>query len=123
LLSLFLLTIKFLTMKKFLKLYVSAADETAGYRLVAIDGILQVLQASTTSATITYSTGISDTDVLTITHSTIAANAHTVRDFIVDQIEKALQTSWQTPIYTVDAVLPDNAAATAPITIVDISIA
>ena len=63
-------------MKKFLKLYVTNTDETAGYRLVAIDGILQILQASTTSVTITYSTGISDTDVLTITHSTIAANAH-----------------------------------------------
>ena len=110
-------------MKKFLKLYVTNTDETAGYRLVAIDGILQVLQASTTSVTITYSTGISDTDVLTITHSTIAANAHTVRDFIVDQIDKALQTSWQTPIYTVNATFPDNAAGTAPITIAGIAIA
>tara|TARA_R100000808_G_C2025737_1_gene71863 strand:- start:102 stop:434 length:333 start_codon:yes stop_codon:yes gene_type:complete len=110
-------------MQKFLKLYVSQADETGGDRLVAIDGILQVIQASTTTVTISYNTGISDTDVLTITHGTLAANSHEMRDYIVNQIEKALQTSWQTPIYTVDEVLPDNVGGTAPITIVDISLA
>ena len=110
-------------MDKFIKLYVTNTDETAGYRLVSCNDILEIIQASTTSVTITYRNAVAAADVLTITHSTIAANAHTMRDFVAAQIEIALSTSWQSPAYTVDEVFPDNAAATAPITIAGIGIA
>ena len=110
-------------MDKFIKLYVTQTDETGGYRLVSCNDILQIQQASTTTVTITYRNAVAAADVLTITHSTLAANSYAMRDFVADQIETALSTSWQSPAYTVDQVFPDNAAGTAPITIADISIA
>ena len=110
-------------MDKFIKLYVTQTDETGGYRLVSCNDILQIQQASTTTVTITYRNAVAAADVLTITHSTLAANSYAMRDFVADHIETALSSSWQSPAYTVDQVFPDNAAGTAPITIADISIA
>ena len=41
-------------MEKFLKIYVTNTDETAGYRYVSLNDVLQVVQASTTTVTVTY---------------------------------------------------------------------
>lgn len=109
-------------MQKFIRLYVTETDETQGYRLVNCDNILQIVQATTATVTITYA-GIAAADVLTITHDAIAANAVTMRDWVADQIEDALRTSWQKPYYTADSTLPDDAAGTAAVTITEIGLA
>lgn len=97
-------------MTKYLKLYVTAADATAGYRLVPTSGITSILQASTTTVTMTFNDSVATQDELTITHTAIAANATTMRDWVMDQIENALRTSWQEPFYIADSVLPATAA-------------
>lgn len=97
-------------MEKFIKFYVTDTDETQGYRLVNCDGIIQVIQASTTTVTITYRNTVAANDVLTITTDAIAANAITMRQYVEDAIEEALRTSWQKPFYTADSILPPSAA-------------
>ena len=110
-------------MTKYVKLFITAADETAGYNLIATEGIVELIQASTSTVTIKYNNANAAVDILTITHDAIAANAHTMRDYVMDQIENALRTSWQQPFYTADSTLPDNAAGTAPVTITAIAVA
>jgi len=97
-------------MTKYLKLFVTAADETAGYRLIPTAGITSILQASTSTVTITFNDSVAGQDLLTITHSAIAANATTMRDWVMEQLENGLRTSWQSPFYTADSQLPGTAA-------------
>tara|TARA_R100001198_G_scaffold96540_1_gene86907 strand:+ start:210 stop:530 length:321 start_codon:yes stop_codon:yes gene_type:complete len=85
-------------MQKFLSIPITATGETR--QLLAIDNIIILEQASTTTVTVTYS-GANGNDVATITHDAMAANDVTVRDRIQDSIVSALQTSWQHPSYDV----------------------
>jgi hypothetical protein len=110
-------------MEKFLKIYVTNTDETAGYRYVSLNDILEVIQASTTSVTVTYRNAVAAADVLTITHDAIAANAHTVRDWFTDNMVNAMRTSWQQPAASTSSPLPDNAAGSAAVTITAIALA
>ena len=110
-------------MQKFIKLLVTAADETAGERLVNCDNILQIIQATDDTVVITYA-GIAAADELTITHDAIPANAYTMRTYVADAIEEALRTSWQKPYYTADSILPPRAAdPLVPVTITAIALA
>ena len=109
-------------MEKFLKIYVTNTDETAGYRYVSLSNILSVVQGSTTTVVVTYRSAIGTSDILTITHDAIAANAHTVRDWFTDNMVNALRTSWQQPAASTTA-LPLNAAGSAPVTITIIALA
>lgn len=109
-------------MEKFLKIYVTASDLTAGYRYVRLNGIISVAQASTTEVTVTYNNNPAATDVLTITHDAIAADAHTMRDWFTDSMEEALSQSWQTPAFNALVPLPEAAAGGA-VTVTAIAIA
>tara|TARA_R110001599_G_scaffold212554_1_gene410237 strand:+ start:103 stop:435 length:333 start_codon:yes stop_codon:yes gene_type:complete len=110
-------------MEKFLKIFVTNTDETSGNRYVTLSNILQVVQASTTTVTVTYNNSVAAADVLTITHGAIAANAHTMRDWFTDNMEVAYAQSWQKSAVTATTPLPDNAAGTAPVTITAIALA
>ena len=110
-------------MEKFLKIFVTNTDETAGNRYVTLSNILQVVQVNTTSIAVTYNNSVAAADVLTITHDAIAANAHTMRDWFTDNMEVAFAQSWQKSAVTATTPLPDNAAGTAPVTITAITLA
>jgi hypothetical protein len=110
-------------MEKFLKIFVTNTDETAGYRYVSLNDVLQVVQASTTTVTVTYRNAVAAADVLTITHGAIAANAHTVRDWFTDSMEVAYTQSWQKSAINANSPLPLDAAGTAHITITAIALA
>lgn len=97
-------------MEKYVKMFVTAADETQGYRVVSCSNITSILQASATTVTISYNNAAAASDLLTITHTAIAANATTMRDWVMAEIENALRTSWQQPFYTADSTLPGTAA-------------
>ena len=102
-------------MQKFLSIPITATGETS--QLVAVDGIVLIEQASTTTVTITYGNAAAQ-DVVTITLAEVmAANVVTARDRIQDSVIAALQTSWTNPKYdvTVNDLL-DNAGATVTIT-------
>ena len=101
-------------MQKFLSIPITATGETR--QLLAIDGIVIVEQASTTTCTVTYG-GAAAQDVATITHTAMAANDVTFRDLIQDSIVSALSTSWQHPSYDVSlGTLVSGASGTVSVT-------
>ncbi len=106
-------------MQKFLSIPITATGETS--QLLAIDGIIIVEQATTTTCTITYG-GAAAQDVATITHTAMAANDVTFRDLIQDSIVSALQMSWQHPSYDVSLSTLVSAASGA-VTVSGIAIA
>jgi hypothetical protein len=110
-------------MEKFLKIWVTNTDETAGYRYVSVNGIVSIVQATTTTVTVTYRNNHSATDIVTITHDAIAANAYTMRDWFTDSLELALAQNWQTSAIEAISPMPQNAADTAPVTVTAIGIA
>jgi len=106
-------------MQKFLSIPITATGETS--QLIAVDGIVIIEQASTTSVTITYGNAAAQ-DVLTLTTGTMAANNVTVRDRIQDSVIAALQTSWTNPKYDV-SLEGLTLASGAAVTITGIAIA
>lgn len=87
-------------MQKFLSIPITATGETS--QLVAVDGIVLIEQATTTTVTITYGNAAAQ-DVVTLTiGAAMAANDVSVRDRIQDSVIEALTTSWTNPKYTVD---------------------
>jgi hypothetical protein len=112
----FLITLNFFIMQKFLS--IPKRGETA--QLVALDGIVLIDQASTSTVTITYG-GAAAQDVVTITFgAAMPANDVSLRDKIQDSVIAALQTSWLQPKYDVSLVGLEDAlgAAVEVITIV-----
>ena len=107
-------------MQKFLSIPITATGETS--QLVAVDGIVLIEQASTTTVTITYGNAAAQ-DVVTLTiGAAMAANDVTVRDRIQDSVIAALQTSWTNPKY--DVTVSDlTVAAGGAVTITGIAIA
>lgn len=97
-------------MQKFLSIPITATGETS--QLVAVGGIVLIEQASTTTVTITYGNAAAQ-DVVTITHTAMAANDVSVRDLIQDSVIAALQTSWVKPKYDVSLSGLVSAAAGA----------
>ncbi len=107
-------------MQKFLEIPITATGETS--QLVAINGVVLVEQASTTTVTLTYG-GAAAQDVVTITlGAAMAANDVSVRDRIQDSIVEALQTSWVKPKKEVSLYGLEDAVAAA-VTITGIAIA
>ena len=102
-------------MKKFLSFPITATGETA--QLLAVDGVIIVEQASTTTVTVTYGNAAAQ-DVATITfNAAFAANDVSARDRVQDSIIAALQTSWTNPKYDVSlSGLVDATGAAAIIT-------
>ena len=105
-------------MQKFLSIPITATGETS--QLVAVDGIILIEQASTTTVKIIYG-GATAQDEVTLTHGTMAANNVTVRDRIQDSVIAALQTSWTNPKYDVSLAGLELAAGGA-VTITGIAI-
>jgi len=81
-------------MQKFLNIPVTNEQ----YQLVAINDIVLIEQASTTTVTITYGGG----KVTTITHATAGAGDETQRDTIEGAVVAALATAWTNVAYNVD---------------------
>lgn len=107
-------------MQKFLSIPITATGETS--QIIAVDGIVLIEQASTTTVTITYGNAAAQ-DVLTLTiGGAMAANNVSVRDRIQDSVIEALQTSWTNPKYEVNFGGLTVAAGTA-VTITGIVIA
>tara|TARA_Y100001963_G_C6741620_1_gene429288 strand:+ start:965 stop:1291 length:327 start_codon:yes stop_codon:yes gene_type:complete len=102
-------------MKKYLSFPITATGETS--QLLAVDGVIIVEQASTTTVTVAYSGSDAATDVATITFAVaFAANDVSARDRVQDSIIAALQTSWTNPRYEVSLEgLVDNTGAAATI--------
>lgn len=74
---------------------------------IQASGVAYVNQASTTTVTITYLTGL----ILTLTHATAGASDETQRDSVFDGIRSALKQHWQSvdaptiaPPYAVSAI-------------------
>lgn len=80
-------------MEKFLSIPVT--DEQN--QLLAATGIALIEQASTTTVTVTYVTGL----IATITHATAGAGVETSRDGIQNAVNSALSTPWTSPSYSV----------------------
>ena len=110
-------------MEKFLKIWVTNTDETAGYRYVSLNDVLQIVQASTTTVTVTYRNAVAAADVLTITHDAIAANAYTMRDWFTDSMVEALAQNWQKSVQSAISPMPNDAAGTAVVTVTAITLA
>ena len=107
-------------MQKFLSIPITATGETS--QIIAVDGIVLIEQATTTTVTITYGNAAAQ-DVLTLTiGAAMAANDVSVRDRIQDSVIEALQTSWTNPKYEVNLGGLTVAAGTA-VTITGIAIA
>ncbi len=62
-------------------------------QLVSCVGIGLIEQASTSTVTITYDDAAAS-DVVTLTHSPVAAGSEDMRDAIQNEVVSALQTSW-----------------------------
>jgi hypothetical protein len=82
-------------MEKFLKFPISGGT----YQLVSVTDIALIQQASATTTTIAYKSGGSATDILTITHASVAND--NFRDFVQNQVIGALETSWTNVSYLV----------------------
>ncbi len=82
-------------MEKFLSFPISGGTT----QLVSATGIVIVRQLSSTSTTIGYKSGSTNTDVVTITHASVSNDDF--RDFVQKQIIAALQTPWTSPLFEV----------------------
>lgn len=80
-------------MEKFLSIPVTNEQN----QLVKATGIAIIEQASTTTVTIQYDSGL----ILTLTHATAGAGDETERDAIQNAVVAALQTPWTKPSYSV----------------------
>tara|TARA_R110000744_G_scaffold299371_1_gene408781 strand:+ start:361 stop:684 length:324 start_codon:yes stop_codon:yes gene_type:complete len=107
-------------MEKFISLPVTGQPN----QLVSANGIKLIVQATDATVTITYGSGSTAADVITITHTALAAANEDMQALIQDSVVAALQTAWTKPSFTV--IIPRtivDAAGTGPVTITGIAIA
>tara|TARA_R110002012_G_scaffold9575_2_gene43903 strand:- start:565 stop:975 length:411 start_codon:yes stop_codon:yes gene_type:complete len=109
-------------MQKFLSIPVTAASAAGGRVLIPVQGIVSIVQTSTTKTDIKYANGAAAHDNIELTHTALptyansiltpfstfvpstedgSAFSHSMRDLIASSIETALTTSWQSPIIQV----------------------
>ena len=81
------------------------------------------MQASTSTVTITYGSGSTAADVITITHTALAAANEDMQALIQDSVIAALQTSWTKPSFTVTIPATIVAGAGGAVTITGVAIA
>lgn len=67
--------------------------------LVSSVNVGLVEQLSTSTTTIAYDAPTSGNDLITLTHTPIAAGSEVARDTVQSQIVRALQTKWNEPSY------------------------
>ena len=80
--------------------YLSVAVTNEQTQLVPCSQVLLVEQASATTVTVTYASGSTGTDVITITHADIGANIETMRDWFQNNMVAAMQTHWTQVSFT-----------------------
>lgn len=80
-------------MEKFISLPVTNEQQ----QLLSATGVILVEQASTTTVTVVYKTGM----IATITHATAGAGVESARDGIQNAIVTALTKPWTEPAYQV----------------------
>ena len=66
--------------------FISIPVTSAGNIRVGVTGARLVLQASTTTVTISYGASSTATDVVTITHAALGAGVYTMRDVVMNAI-------------------------------------
>tara|TARA_R110002012_G_scaffold71160_1_gene182653 strand:+ start:362 stop:721 length:360 start_codon:yes stop_codon:yes gene_type:complete len=112
-------------MEKYLSVTVTAASIAGGQQIIPCTGIVSVVQASATQVDIFYNTAAAAQDKIEITHDALPAYAaatpdqcNAMRNWVVDSINTALATSWQSPVVNVtipsdmDSNLPGNPTPT-----------
>ena len=107
-------------MEKFLSLPVTGEPN----RLISCNGIKMITQPTADTVVITYGSGSTAADIITITHTALAAANEDMQALIQDSVVAALQTAWTKPSFTV--IIPRtivDAAGTGPVTITGIAIA
>ena len=131
-------------MEKFIKLLISGVGQDAGYKLIPVNGIVEIKQESTTKVNIFYNsissaqagyaiandgsaTVSAQTNVVQtykITHDAIVANSSSFKDFLNGAVETALQLSWQQPIFSPggSSYPPSAASAYIPVTVTAIAL-
>ena len=82
-------------MEKFLRFPISGSTSI----LVSATNIALISQLTGTTTAIYYKSGSSATDVVTITHATLANDGF--RDFVQNQVVAALETAWTNVAYAV----------------------
>lgn len=80
------------------RLEVPVTNEQNQY--IPANGVALVEQASTTTVTVQYTSGL----ILTLTHATAGAGDETQRDYIQEAIGKALKSTWRKVDYPLDAL-------------------
>ena len=100
-------------MEKYLSLTVTAGTIAGGQRIIPCTGIVSVVQASATQVDVFYNTAAAAQDKVEITHLALPAYAaatpeksRAMRNWIVDSINQALSTSWQSPV--VEVTIPSD---------------
>lgn len=88
--------------------FLSIPVTSEGNQLISARGVLLVEQASTTTVTITYASGSTGADVITITHAT-QASGYEMRDVIQDALIAAHAPN-QAPKVVID-VTPTKAVS------------
>ena len=94
-------------MDKFLKFPITGGTSI----IVSATNVALVAQLTGTTTAIYYKSGGSATDIVTITHASLANDGF--RDFVQNQIIAALTTSWTNPAYTVAPPVAVSAIAIA----------
>ena len=78
--------------------FIHSATNSTGV-LVSSVNVGLVEQASTSTTTIAYDAPASGNDLITLTHTPIAAGSEIARDTVEEEIVKSLQTKWNEPSY------------------------
>lgn len=102
-------------MEKFISIPVTNEQR----QLVSAVGIALVEQASTTTVTITYHSGL----ITTITHAAAGAGVETERDAIQNAIAAALATPWNQPVYLVGSTVGYQSSPSLPFAVSGIATA
>ncbi len=78
--------------------FIHSGTASTGVLVSCVDvGLVEQLSTSTT--TIAYDAPTSGNDLITLTHTPIAAGSEVARDTVQSQIVRALQTKWNEPSY------------------------
>ncbi len=129
-------------MEKFIKLFISGTGQDVGYKLIPVNGIVEIKQESTTkvnifynelssaqaAGSINYGADASQTvpevtnmvQSIEISHDALAANSSAWKDFLNEAVEISLSLSWQKPVYTPGGYPASAASGNPPSTITGI---
>jgi len=92
-------------MAEFLRIAVTDEDT----QLVSAQGVKLVEQASTTTTTITYGSGSTSADVITLTHTALDSGVESVRNAVQNALLKAFDQSYGNQA-AIDVALPTGIA-------------